>query len=290
MDFVFKRTLTPAEIKNCQDTGKHPIIKDVMLETRYADRWEMCDKLFSQWEDTYLAKETRRVLSENGQGKYYFVNTDEDAPMNFDVYPVPENVEVRDRDSYILPQRTEKDILEHPYMSRTKFIVKTDKLKVFYHQTPINPLSRYFYDMLLDFIPVLDYYRETLFSSRPAFYSLNVIRYEVPFASTDKEIDDHRLANALLWGVEHYDQSLCGIHLGESHDEFQVYNRVNEEWEYVDFDTPNYLFMFGDKETTKTDWEGTYHRMTQKLMKTDKSKVRYSIIIDVIPTDEDPAI
>lgn len=284
---VLKRTLTQDELLLNQQTGNQNISDDVYSSSRYANRWEMCDQLFSKWTDEELAQAEREVLSYNGQSKFYFVNDDQSGNINFDVYPVPLNLDVNDRTEYKFPNRTIHDVMNYPYISRTKFILKERHVtEYFTGRLPKDSVIEYFMNMYMDYVPVLDYYKNTFFSHRPTFYALNVIKYAVPFA-TDEDVRLQRIANSTLWGVAHYDQNLAGLHLGESHTEFQLYNSIADEWEEVPFDDGNKtLFMWGDPAVTKINWNGSKHRMNGPFYKTDKDKCRYSIIFDIVPTDD----
>lgn len=277
---VLKTTLTHEELLENEKTGKHNTCDNVYLRKRYADVWQMCDRLFSKWSDQELAVEEREILNPDGQSKFYFKRDDLLGSINFDVYPVPLNLDVYDRSEYVFPDRTIKNVMKHPYIARTKFILKSHQITDYFVNQPADEVFDYFMQMYVDFSPVLEHYRNEYFNDKESHIAMNVIRYSVPFATDDVWLQ--RKANATLWGVEHYDQNYAGLHVGDSSDEFRVYNRYKGIWEQVDFNNIRTLFMWGDPEVTGLEWHGTYHGM-QAPSKSATSTNRYSIILDLVP-------
>lgn len=282
---ILKTVLSHEELKDNQKTGKHNTCDNVHLLTRYADRWKWCEQLFGQWQDSELAKTEREKLSDNGQVKFYFRRDDLPGSINFDVYPVPLNIECEDRNEYLFPERTAIDVLECDYISRTKFIIKEFQVTDYFINQERTPVYDYFMSMYVDFAPVLEEYRKRYFSNVDTFFSLNIIKYSVPFATPDN-VWWQRKANARLWGVEHYDQNYAGLHLGESSNEFRAYDHITDTWKEVDFNNKRTLFMWGDPAVTNgvtnENWIGTQHGMVAPS-KSDTNKDRYSIIFDIVP-------
>lgn len=282
---VLKTTLTHEELLDNQKTGKQNTCDNVHLLTRYSDKWDWCDKLFGQWTDRELAVTEREKLSDNGQSKFYYSRDDLPGNINFDVYPVPLNLECEDRYGYLFPERTVDNVLNSDYISRTKFIIKEFQVTDYFLNQERTPIYDYFMSLYVDMAPVLREYQRRYFSEADSFFALNIIKYSVPFA-TSENVWLQRKANARLWGVEHYDQNYAGLHLGESSNEFRVYNHVTDTWNEVDFNNKRTLYMWGDPEVThpvtEQKWIGTQHGMWEPS-RSETDKNRYSIIFDIVP-------
>lgn len=287
---VLKRTLTHEELLKNKETGNPNIQQDLLAGTRYANRWEMCDKLFSKWNDSMFFDTERRILNPDNQSKFYFYYKPTICSINFDVYSVPLNLEVMNREKYIFDEFDSKTIKTANYMSRTKFVIKEKEVTDFYlnrRDLHDDTEYRYFMDMFVDYCPILNEYKTRYFSDVDSTFTMNIIRYEVPFATED-DVKLQRYANSVLWGVPHYDQAYMGLHLGESHKEFVIRNDISEDLQTLPFEEEiNTVLMWGDPLISNTEFNGTFHGMNGPFYKkVDTDTKRYSIIfnIDMIDT------
>lgn len=305
MEFIRQRTFSESEFLKEHDGSGFYLVKDPMLSI-YQNRWEMCDKLFSSYTDLDLLKhkknnEVNKQYKQVYQYENHYINIDTEImllPKSFekftDVHSGEFRQELQNDDDFRTGSNDEPS--EMQYISRKKIFIKERTPMMFNNQDCDpelrNPDYLYFINMFNNFSPVLDHYSSLICPEEKRVQKeLMLICYDVPFATND-DILIQKAFSANTWGLEHADELIGALHLGESHQELQVKNLKTSQWEFIPSLTSNdhSLWMFGEYANPnsvnydqmwapESGFTPTEHRMVSDNI--SKNKKRYSIIFNL---------
>tara|TARA_Y100001949_G_C15828390_1_gene260928 strand:- start:174 stop:659 length:486 start_codon:yes stop_codon:yes gene_type:complete len=114
---------------------------------------------------------------------------------------------------------------------------------------------------------------------------LNLIRYACPDA-TDETLAQHRAVSSDRFGVDHIDETLFGLHLGESQPEIHAKPDNDHEdhedqstYVKVNLDNGKILFLCGEWASSIKKVKATNHRLFYN--NNYSAPVRYSLILDL---------
>ena len=275
------KLFTYDELKNYQQDGKWPLADSTLLSTKYADRWQMAEKLsntvdvefFKKYNNDYNIKEWNEESIPNKS--YSYLYSGDVLSMDQDIMSGPT--------AWELPNEDGK---QDETVNRTKiyfFNWTADNLeKDVKYNAPEE--FKYFVEMQKDFQPVLEHYLYQNYADQMQLwedlilYKLMVIKYNTPSA-TEKNRTEHRKHNSIRFGDDHCDETLGGLHLGENYSEFWAKNtKTNERNMITELADNKMLWMHGEH-AEQSGWIPTYHGM-QHNPKNELGD-RYSIIMDL---------
>ena len=180
--------------------------------------------------------------------------------------------------------------------------LKVSREKIyFYHYTYTEyghqlRWANYWYNMMLWIEPIIEKLLVSfdIPSNVDIKRQLNLIRYACVDA-TDETLAQHRAVSSDRFGTDHVDETLFGLHLGESHPELHA-KPHNEHEDHedqstylkVNLDKGKILFLCGEWSSSIKKVKATNHRL---FYNNDYSApVRYSLILDLtysVQDDED---
>jgi hypothetical protein len=267
------------ELKDLQQSGQWPQSSYDLLATKYADRFEMCERLFEKMDhekfEYYNSHDEHTIedwADENIPDKSY---AKRHGGPTFS-YDVDYMIGPHDWDS--APEERIGD-----YVMRKKVYLMEWTGEHYEKYAEKFPELEYFIEMHNDFKPVLEHYYKECFSDQydkveRVLYKMMLIQYATPTA-TDSNRAEHRKHNTERFGADHCDETLGGLHLGENYVEFEAKNTASGEWEPIyGLEEDVSLWMFSEH-AERSGWLPTYHRMVHNP---DPSLGdRYSIIFDL---------
>ena len=173
---------------------------------------------------------------------------------------------------------TPAEMFEREYVCRKKVYITNKNIFKYNEHGKDNPHYKYFIEMKQDFDQVLEPYFDQHFPGCETDFwtSMMLIEYACPFATEENAIE-MRTFNTNVWGPEHCDETLAGLHIGEDVQEFQAC--ANGEYRYIPELMDNHAFFFYGEHSEEYGHTPTFHRMIPH--KTEPNSTRYSIIIDV---------
>lgn len=271
------------------------VAQDPILE-KYHDRWDMCERIFNNYSDATLLQHFRGDPKKTGYKleyfyKDYYINIDIHLmllPKSFDKFLDRHSSEFRSNLNSDSDYRTGNIDINSPenlqYVVRKKMYFK-DRTRMMIDDPMcsdyIFPEYEYFLGMFDDFKPVLEHYERMTNPNQETQKEMTLISYEVPFA-TDEDILIQKSFSSNTWGLEHSDELIGALHLGESHQELQVKNIQTAEWEFIPpLSTHDHtLWLWGEYASKfNTNYEPTMHRMVSDDISTNRK--RYSIIFNL---------
>lgn len=278
---------TNQELRDMQKEGLWPSAYSDMLETKYADRYEMAKRLHQKMSSEYFfyinniksAPEAEvRIRRDSGNEDRNWVVSHSGRIIGYD------------QDYMLGPHDWYKQ-----YDQKAKYdYVRRNKVYVFQWAREGYELKKksssmefpeleYFIRMQEDFQPILEHYYSECFKGlhenhSKVLYKLMVIHYHCPTA-TEETFVEHRKHNTERFGHSHCDETLGGLHLGENYQEFEALNVKTDEWEVIPGLTKNECLWMFSEHAEEADWKPTYHRMIHNPDPTLGE--RYSIIFDL---------
>jgi hypothetical protein len=269
---------TRSELQEMQGRAELALAHSELLETQFADRFEMADRLFKKLDSNLFVEinsvddsDPPRVSDwhdENIPDKSFAVKH-EGSVIGFDI-----DTMIGPNDWYT------KGELIGDRVTRRKCYVYNWTAEKLQHDIPE---LKYFTDLHAAFVPVLEHYMQECFADqldniRFNLYKLMIIEYSHPTANDDN-IKEHRAHNTERFGDIHCDETLGGLHLGENYVEFYVENHLTGERKSVTgLDANNMLWFFGEH-SERSGWQPSMHGMQHNPA--DGLGTRYSIIFDL---------
>lgn len=275
------------ELIQMQKDGMWPTSPSDLLETKYADRYEMAKRLhdkLSTEEFVYLES-----VKDRDPPHIRIEREDNLADKNWVIHHGG-NIIGYDHDVMLGPidwYKEHDDTLVGDIVRRRKVYVfqwAKDAYEYKKEQTGYSfPELEYFIEMQHDFQPVLEHYYNECFSDLHSshtrvLYKLMIINYDNPTATEDNFLE-HRKHNTERFGASHCDETLGGLHLGENYQEFEALNVKTDAWEKIPGLTENDCLWMFSEHAEEAGWKPTYHRMVHNP--DPNLKTRYSIIFDL---------
>lgn len=268
-----------SELKHLQDTGEWPVNACDLLSTKYANRWEMCERLFDKMDhdkfEYYNSHDEHNIedwADENIPDKSY-AKRHGGPTFSYDV------------DYMIGPYDWDSAPAERigDYVMRKKVYLMGWTGEHYQKYAEKFPELEYFIEMHKDYMPVLEHYYNECFTDQidtidRVMYKLMVIQYTTPTA-TEENRTEHRKHNTERFGADHCDETLGGLHLGENYVEFEAQNVKTGDWTNIDGLNKNQALWMFSEHAEYSGWKPTYHRMIHNPEPSLGD--RYSIIFDL---------
>jgi hypothetical protein len=255
-------------------------IKSDLLSGKYSDRWEKMKQLMdSMPTKEYLPKCKLKEGEVNPAVKFNF---------QFSGHPyfnLAFDTHILDPDNIGAIQAEETFNME--YVCRKKIYISQKNIWQYEGYLDdggqANEPYEYFIEMKKDFDKIIKPYYDTHFEGIQDKYefwtSMMMVEYACPFANDDNAIE-MRTFNTNVWGPEHCDETVAGLHVGENVREFQAsYTGEDGEYLYVPELMDDHYFFFYGEESQQFGYTPIYHRMVPH--DSEPSSTRYSIIIDL---------
>ena len=270
---------TLEELHNHQQLGTWPIADSTLLSSKYADRFEVAEKLFKIVDKNFFEKhnDERDIKEWNDPDvpnkSYSYIHTGNVFSYDDDYMSGPEAWKLKD-DGVKSPEVVQR--------RKVYFYNWTEEEAKSYDSLP--PEFTYFVEMHKDFQPVLEHYLYENYADQAGLwenlvlYKLMIISYNIPSA-TEKNRTKHRKHCSERFGDEHCDETMGGLHLGENYSEFWAKNtKTNEKDIITDLAKNKMLWMHGEH-AKQSGFIPTFHGMIHNPQ--EELKERYSIIMDL---------
>ena len=248
------------------------LVKDDILRQKYSDRWNKISDFFKLFPPSDILPNCDLPSWQEDIGYKFNAHYSQHDYVNlaYDICTLNGDQ----------PAIDYKTCIQQPHVLRTKLNV-TDKSIINYRQCKKSEEFEYFVQMKLDFDEVLLYYYNNLYPKSireqyDFFTCLMAIRYTSMSAKDGNDSDIAKFGTN-LWGVQHSDDTLGGLHLGEDVKEFHAL--YNNEYKSFDELSDNHTLFFFGQDAEKHGILPTIHGMVPHP--NIVSTVRHSIIINL---------
>jgi len=266
---------TTEELRHLQTTGEFPVSTFPVLNAKYSDRWDKAKELCEQftqplfWIDAHMHVNGDRNQSEQ---KITFEKIHEkNNEVNYEG-----NIWGWNQDYYYKNEKNDPSY----YTLRKKLYINGGSRVSADNYKFSNPIFDYWLDFYDDMYPIVEHYARSNFTDINKFiHRLCIIEYSYPTATPEDYIEQREF-NTVVFGQEHCDAQLGGLHLGENQSEYEAQNSVTGEYEKIPgLDNDSFLWMWGEF-SENYGWKPTFHRMIHNP--DPKFGTRYSLICNVV--------
>ena len=271
------------ELKRMQAEDILPLSDSAELATKYAKKWEVSDDLMNRLDADFFYKFNSGKADDPPTYEKW---ENEEIPHKSYAHKYGGPVFSCDFDYMVGPEDWNDSDDKKPvgdYVLRKKIYIYNWSREHYKMQQHRDPALEYLMDIHDSFRPVHEHYVNECFKDQNPnvkfhLFKLMLIQYSTPTANENNRVD-HRWHNTDRFGPDHCDETLAGLHLGESYAEFQAQMPTSGEWaDVTDLTKDKILFMFGEH-SERSGWKPTFHRMSHNP--DPRLGTRYSLIMDL---------